>query len=426
MGSFSPLDWFQSRSRQPYCRTALSESPSLESAVKEVAESLSRYERADLALVFASTDYASDLPRLLPLLRERIGARYWIGSVGGGVIGTDVNGEASELEQKPALSVSLLHLPGSVLQPFCLDTDSLPDLDGSSMLWQDWVGVNPSLNRSMVLFVDPTSASINDLISGLDYAYPNTSIIGGIASPHNASHGSLLFDQGVKNGAVGFAIGGDWTFEAVVAQGCKPIGPVFAIEQVQRNVLLELSHDNHRDSPVACLQSVLAELSEEDRDLVRHSLFLGIERRDLVIGGEGFPMAQAAFLVRNLIGVDPTNGAVAVAERMRVGQNVQFQLREESSSRREADQLLRASIENFDEPPIFGLLMACLGRGSGLYGVKNGDVDIARNVINRLPISGFFCNGEIGPLGGATHVHGYTACWGLLRYVPSDPKKKIN
>ncbi|MFL0793396.1 MAG: FIST C-terminal domain-containing protein, partial [Prochlorococcus sp.] len=92
------------------------------------------------------------------------------------------------------------------------------------------------------------------------------------------------------------------------------------------------------------------------------------------------------------------------------------------ASRKEALQLLEASKERNTSRAVFGLLMACLGRGSGLYGVPNGDVAIARDVISDLPIAGVFCNGEIGPVGGSTHLHGYTACWGLLRHDPSPPQ----
>ena len=203
--------------------------------------------------------------------------------------------------------------------------------------------------------------------------------------------------------------------DTVVAQGCKPIGPVFSIEQVQRNVLLELNDGERKASPVSCLQRVLEALSDEERDRARHSLFLGIERRTLRLGRDGQQSDdERAFLVRNLIGVDPSNGAVAVAERVRPGQNVQFQLREATASRDEALQLLG---EAAGTAPQFGLLMACLGRGQGLFGVPNGDVSLAREVMPSLPVAGAFCNGEIGPVGGATHLHGYTACWGLLRPV---------
>ena len=392
----------------------------MEEAVREVVSQLGRRGEADLALVFVSTAFASDLPRLLPLLRRELSSRHWLGAAGGGVVGTRADGTAAEIEQVPSLSVTLLNLPGAAIDSVALSTKSLPDLDGSAQTWQEWSGLNPQHCRSQILLIDPTSSNINDLISGMDYAFPGAEKIGGIACPHNVPHGSLLFDDRVVTGAVICSIGGDWRLDSVVAQGCRPIGPVFAIEQVQRNVVLELSDGERRDTPVACLQRILADLTEEERDQVRHSLFLGIERRNLQFTPNRLDAADGAFLIRNLIGVDPNNGAVAVADRVRPGMNVQFQLREANASRNEALNLLRTSTENAGSPPVFGLLMACLGRGQGLFGQPDGDVNLARTVMPDLPMAGAFCNGEIGPVAGSTNLHGYTACWGLLRQDPAS------
>ena len=394
---------------------ALSRQTSLDTAVKEVSQELGSA-AADLALVFVSSHFASDLPRLLPQLQERLRAEHWLGCIAGGVVGTGRDGKAHELEQTPSLSVTLLNLPGALLQPFAVDTDNLPDLDGSNEHWQQWMELDPRQLRSLLVLIDPTSSGINDLISGLDYAYPAAEKIGGIAAPHNSPHGSLLLDDRIVTGAVVCSIGGSWRLETVVAQGCRPIGPVFSIEQVQRNVLLELSDGTSKASPITCLQRVLADLSERERELVRHSLFLGVERSSLRLKANGAASDASAFLIRNLIGVDPNNGAVAVAERVRAGQNVQFHLREAAASQDEALGLLRAATADHPNDTVhFGLLMACMGRGQGLFGRADGDISLARQLIPDLPVAGAFCNGEIGPIGGTTHLHGYTACWGLLR-----------
>lgn len=419
--------WLSSRSRGAWCRSALARDVSLQGAVDGVSQQLAGTGRANLALVFAYSGFASDLPRLLPLLSQKLQADHWIGCCGGGVVGTGKQ-EAHELEGESALSVLLLHLPEAHLLPFALDTSSLPDLDGPAEAWLEALGLpraplsSDDSPASMLLLVDPTCSAINDLISGLDYALPHTFKVGGIAGQHSAPHGSLLFsssgdgESGVRSGAVGCLISGGWRLDPLVAQGCRPIGPVFEVEQAQRNIVIQVSKGGDIPrSPVEALQLILSELTPGEREQVKHSLFLGVDRSEMLLSSGN--NHASAFLVRNLIGVDPRNGAVAVAERMRVGQKVQFQLRDASASRQDARQLLgRQAVEGGE--PVAALLFACLGRGEGLYGEADGDVNLCREVFATVPIGGLFCNGEIGPVGGATHLHGYTACWAFL--VPND------
>jgi small ligand-binding sensory domain FIST len=404
----------------PWCRTALARDASLQGAVDGVARQLAGAAEADLALVFASASFASDLPRLLPLLRQKLQARHWLGCLGGGVVGTEADGTARELEEESSLSVTLLRLPGATLQPFAIDTAALPDLDGPAEPWRALLGgtADPTPESaegtgpqpSLLVLVDPTTDGLNDLISGLDYAYPEAVKVGGVAAPHSARHGSLLFEEEVRGGAVGCLIGGRWRLEPLLAQGCRPIGPVFEVEQAQRNVVIQVSRGEERRSPVEALQTILSDLSPSEREQVRDSLFLGVARNDFSLSGSG---GRTPFLVRNLIGVDPRNGAVAVGEPMRVGQKVQFQLRDGDASRLESRQLL-ADCAAEEPAPLAALLFACLGRGRGLYGGPDGDVSLCRESFATVPIAGMFCNGEIGPLGGATHLHGYTASWGFL------------
>ncbi|MFO8238601.1 MAG: FIST C-terminal domain-containing protein [Prochlorococcaceae cyanobacterium] len=411
-----------------WCRTALATDVSLETAVTSVARQLRGTGPAHLALVFVSASYASDLPRLLPLLQERIQAEHWLGCLAGGVIGAPPGAAARELEQEAGLSVTLLRLPGVRLRPFAIESGPLPDLDGPADPWLALLGpadqaADLAASRSMLLLIDPGFAGINDLISGLDYACPAATKVGGIACPHSASTSSLLFERQVRGGAVGCLIDGGWSLDPVVAQGCRPIGPVFEVEEAQRNVVLRLSCRERQSTPLAALQGILTDLSAEERELVKHSLFLGVGRDSFRIeagGGAGEGDGDGVtptFLVRNLLGVDPRNGAVAVAERMRVGQQVQFQLRDGNASRQELELLLRRQRRRPAEP-LAALLFACLGRGQGLYGRPDGDVTVAREVFGALPVAGAFCNGEIGPVAGSTHLHGYTASWAFL--VPGN------
>ena len=431
MAAFPLPSWLAflqgSNAKAPWCRTALATEASLQGAVDAIAKQLQGSGPADLALVFASASYASDLQRLLPLLQSQLKSKYWLGCVGGGVVGTDSAGKPHELEHAPALSVTLLRLPGAELRPFAIDTAQLPDLDGPAEPWQQLLqapGDELAAMPSMLLLVDPSCPAINDLISGLDYACPQAAKLGGIAGQHSASHGSLLFSHGsdqqagVTTGAVGCLIGGSWRLDPMVAQGCRPIGPVLEVEQAQRNVVLEVSEGSKRHSPVAALQSILTSLSADERELAKNSLFLGVGRSSFNLAASQTG-TSSAFLVRNLIGIDPRNGAVAVAERMRAGQQVQFQLRDGTTSRQELRQLLER--QRLQQPaPLAALVFACLGRGQGLYGERDGDVSACREAFAEVPIAGAFCNGEIGPVAGSTHLHGYTASWAFLVPHGSD------
>ncbi len=399
------LPWFSSGGSSAQARTALSNRPSLDEAVAEVSSALGGGGQTDLALVFCSTSFASDLPRLLPLLQRRLQAKHWIGACGSGVVGTGPKGQPQELEQGPGLSVTLLRLPGAQVTSFAVDPQQLPDLDGPSQPWVDAVGAQPAAGGGMLLWIDPSSSGINDLISGLDYAFPGMEKVGGLAGNHGAAHGSLLLGDQVCSGAVGCVISGDWSLQSVVAQGCRPIGPVFEVEQAKRNVVLELREGEELAPPVLALQKVIETLPEQDRELLRQSLFVGLARNRFSLAPD---QSSSPFLVRNLMGVDPRHGAMAVADRLQVGQRLQFQLRDGSTSRQELEGLLLQQQQRC-AAPLAALLFACAGRGEGLYGESNVDGGLCRRQFPELPISGLFCNGELGPVDGSTHVHSYTA-----------------
>ena len=385
----------------------------------DLAQQLQGFGAVDLGIVFASASFASELPRLLPLLQKAFRADRWIGGCGGGVIGNNRHGRSCEFEQKPAIGVTLLRLPGATLKTFRVDLDALPDLDGPREPWEALVGMPQGELGGLLLLSDPASTGIKDLLSGLDYAFPDAPKVGGIAASHPASYGSLLFEDTICTGAIGIGIGGGWCLQAVVAQGCRPIGPVFEVQEAERNVMFKLQLDN-RDrlgtaakAPVACLQDVMGELSASDRELVRHSLFIGLASSSFSLTPTTAAEPADNFLIRTMMGIDPRNGAIAIADRIRVGQRVQFHLRDGDTSRNELQLLLERQRKDGDTP-LGAFCFACMGRGRNLYGEPDVDSGLCRATYPQLPIGGMFCNGEIGPVQGGTHLHGFTASWGFV------------
>lgn len=404
---------------------ALSTHASLEAAIKDAVEQVNQSfdGTPDLALVFISSAFSSEFSRLMPLLQEQLSVPALIGCSGGGIIGTNLAGEAQELEVEPALSLSVASLPGVTVRPFHISAADLPDLDSSPNAWIDLVGVPPEEEPHFILFADSGSARINDLLEGLDYAYPGAAKVGGLASsgPLGASHGLFCNYKLHREGTVGVALSGNITVETIVAQGCRPIGQVYRVTEGERNFLLgleeqtgtELTSSGPSRTPLEVLQELIQNLSEEDRMLAQHSLFVGIAQNEFKLNLE-----HGDFLIRVLLGVDPKMGAIAIGDRVRPGQRIQFHLRDAEASADDLELMLkRHHKETLLNPtaPAAALLFACLGRGQGLYGEPNFDSRLFNRYFSNVPLSGFFCNGEIGPIGSSTFLHGYTSVFGILR-----------
>lgn len=405
--------------------SALSTKPSLEAAVRDVVDQARAQilTPPDLGLVFIASAFASEYPRLLPLLQDALELPCLIGCSGGGVIGTVVPGESYEVEQQPALSLCLASLPGVTIKSFHLKSEDLPDLDSPPDAWIETIGVAPSAAPNFILVADPFSSGINDLLQGLDFAYPGAVKVGGLASVSSLQRSSGLFHNSVLHdeGVVGVTLSGNIVVDAIVAQGCRPIGQPYRVAEGERNILLKLEDSQTLEggteqTPLEALQQILQGLSESDRQLAQHSLFIGVAQ-------DGFKtnLHHGDFLIRNLLGVDPRLGAIAIGDRIRVGQRVQFHLRDARTSAEDLETLLtryRSQLNTEGSAPVGALMFSCMGRGEGLYQEPHFDSHLFNRHIASVPLSGFFCGGEIGPIGGTTFLHGYTSVFGICR--PSE------
>ena len=164
--------------------------------------------------------------------------------------------------------------------------------------------------------------------------------------------------------------------------------------------------------PLEVLRDLIQTLSEDDRELAQHSLFVGVAQSEFKQDLE-----QGDFLIRNLLGVDPRVGAIAIGDRIRPGQRIQFHLRDAATSADDLEMLLQRYQKDAGvrSSPVGALMFACLGRGEALYGEPNFDSQLFREYLDNIPLSGFFCNGEIGPVGNSTFLHGYTSVFGICR-----------
>jgi small ligand-binding sensory domain FIST len=387
--------------------TTISRNTSFDDAVLECAEQVAGRlgpGPLSLALAFVTPHFAAYYPRLHDLVERHLEPETFIGCSGGGVIG-----DGEEVEHAPAVTLVAARLPEVRLTPFRV-AGPLPDLDGPPDAWESLVGVRAGEEPQFVLLVDPFSIRSEALLAGLDYAFPSSPKIGGLVSGGTSQGLNALFlgEEMFSEGAVGVALTGNVALDTVVAQGCRPVGNLMQVTGCDGNLLYEL--DGRPAFEV--LQELFASLDERDRHLASTALFVGVLmdefRQEPRVGD---------FLIRNLIGLDPGRGAVAVGEYLQEGMRLRFHLRDAETSAGDLHAMLKGYEKSSPNTASLSgaLLFSCLGRGEGLYGLPNFDTGVFREHLGDVPVGGFFCNGEIGPVGGTTFLHGYTSSFGLFR-----------
>ena len=377
------------------CVSALSTSPDPDGAASEVvgrlAEGLAG-ETADLALVFASTHHAGTLERVAREARSRGVARRLIGCTGESIVGDD-----REVEEGPALSAWAASLPGVDLAFHRLS------FEGGEL--RGW-GADPADGRptpsTLLLLGDPFSFPPDQALGRLGELSPGVRVVGGMASAGQIPRGNRLLLDGetYRDGAVAVEIRGPVGLRTVVSQGCRPIGRTFVVTRAERNVIRELG----RRPALEVLREVFEGLDDGDRERVKQGLHIG-----RVISEYQESFRRGDFLVRNVLGADESGG-VAVTDVIRVGQTVQFHVRDAASADDDLRSLLESARSERPGAPVRGaLLFTCNGRGTRLFDAPNHDAGVVREVVGPVPVAGFFAMGELGPVGGQNFVHGFTA-----------------
>ena len=238
--------------------------------------------------------------------------------------------------------------------------------------------------------------------------FPQRPVLGGLASGGQSSDTCALFLNGdVVHGAVGAVLEGDFTLRTVVSQGCKPIGQPQVITRCEDQIIHELGGQ----PALEVVKDTLAALPAEDQALAQTALLMG-----RVIDEYQEDFGRGDFLIRTFIGADPKSGALMVGDTFRPGQTVQLHVRDAKTAREDLQHLMGSLAPTLTERPARGaLLFSCNGRGEHLYGEPDHDSRVIAAAAGTAPIAGFFCNGEIGPIGNTNFLHGFTASIGIFQ-----------
>lgn len=364
----------------------------------------------DLVLLFASPHYTGAWADASGTIARRFPGARLIGCTGGGIIGA-----GRELEGTPAVSLTAAHLPGVTLRTFHLEGAEIGDTPDDDARLVERTGVSSTEEPTFVLLTDPFTFDSNALVRRLDALYPRAVKLGGLASGgRHAKDNVLFFNMSIHHsGAVGVSMTGNVTVDTVVAQGCRPIGQPMLVTRHDDNVILELGSK----PALAVLRDLFNGMDARDRELAQSSLFVGVEMRDQR------EYHQGDFLVRNIIGVDAKRQGIAIGAVLTPWQVVQFHLRDATTSAEDLARLLDRTKSSLPGTPEGALLFSCLGRGEHLYGEAGHDSRLVQQRFGTIALGGFFCNGEIGPVGDRTFLHGYTSAIGLFR--PKDEERSL-
>jgi small ligand-binding sensory domain FIST len=382
---------------------ALSTATSTERALEEVCTQARERLASppDLALLFFSPHHA-EAGAALTAVAQRVQARCLIGCVGEAIIGND-----QEVEQRPALSLWLGQWTRPVqAEAFHLTAEQTSE--GQSLMgWPDGILSADPHEAALLLLGDPLTFPVDAFLSQTNADYPGLRVLGGMASGmlDKGSTPLVYHDRLVIGGAVGVLLQGAIGLRGIVSQGCRPIGRPLVITRGEENVITELGGR----PPLAQLQQLWQELNDRDRQLFQHGLHVG-----LVINEYQAEFQRGDFLVRNVLGLERESGALAIADRIRVGQTVQFHVRDAASADEDLHALLQLDLQAHERRPAGALVFSCNGRGTRLFQEPDHDARVIRSEAGAIPLAGLFAAGELGPIGGRNFIHGFTASVALF------------
>jgi small ligand-binding sensory domain FIST len=355
-------------------------------AATEAAAALGGAEPS-LAWVFASADHAEDAVALAPAVLDVLGDVPLVGAVAAdGVIG-----QAREVEQGPAVSVWVASLEDAEVAPFALRTAAAPD--GLAIVgWPEDAPLGE--DAVCLLLADPYTFPTDQLLLGLAAEAPELAVAGGLAGGGGPGGARLLIGREVRSeGAVGAIVAAPG-LRIAVSQGCRPVGQELVVTSADGNAIFELGGR----APMERLRELVAGLDPHDRALAAQGLLAG-----LVVDENRPEYGVGDYLVRVILGRDAETDALLVGDVPRVGQTFRFHVRDAASATVE----LRHLVGEIDEAG-GALLFSCNGRGQGLFGEPDHDAGLVDELL-AVPAAGVFCQGEIGPIGGKNHLHGFTA-----------------
>jgi small ligand-binding sensory domain FIST len=355
-----------------------------------------------LGLVFMSPKFFPHAQQVLEILRVHARIPLLAGCSSLGLVAN-----AEEIENAGGLVLALYSLPGAKLKGVRFTQENIESADAENY-WPVETGVAKKDVNGWLAFVDPFHLDSESWLTSWNESYAAVPVYGGLASGSFPEPLAQVYLDGevFEDGGVAIAVGGEVTLTGVVSQGCTPIGEAWTLTRVEQNLI---RHIGNRPA-YAVLSETVQKLSPEDQRKAQGNLHIG-----LVVNEYLEDFQRGDFLIRNLIGGDPNSGVLAVGALPRMGQTIQFQRRDAAAASEDLSALLARTKGKLAGATVYGgCLFCCNGRGKNLFGRPSHDAELVQAHFGPTGLAGFFCNGEIGPVGRKNFLHGFTAALALF------------
>jgi small ligand-binding sensory domain FIST len=371
-----------------------------EARLRSWAEDLRRQlpgDKVSLGLVFMTPKWFPHAKAALEIVRVHARVPLLAGCSSSGLIFAD-----KEMENDDGLVLGLYSLPGAELKAFHITQAQTEEANGPGY-WPMETEIEPGQTNGWLAFLDPFHLDSETWLKSWNEAYAPLPVLGGLASGEFSDQTTQVYLNGevFEEGGVAISIGGDVALIGVTCQGCTPIGDTWTLTQVEQNII----HKIGNRPAYEVLAETFNRLPTSDQEQARGNLFIG-----LVVNEYLEEFHRGDFLIRNLLAADARSGSIAVGALPRMGQTVQFQKRSASAATDDMNELLGRARQHLTGATIYGgCLCSCNGRGKHLFGGPNHDPAAVQRHLGPFGLTGFFCNGEIGPVGEKNFLHGYTA-----------------
>jgi len=344
--------------------------PNWQDALDECVASAKKQQSANeatLGFVYVTDAYANTFKKIVSELCNQFDDVDWVGTIGLSICATDI-----EYANEPAMAIMLT------------------DIDkGSYYTFREQANV-PEEHLDDVQFAivhgDPRNPLLTEQIETLNSTLEPSYLVGGLTSANNYfyQYAGNTSEGGLTEGGLsGVVINNSNHVMTGLTQGCSPITETFTLTKCDHHMALSI--DNRPALDV--FKESIGEILSRDINRAAGYIFAGLP----------IPKSDTGdYLVRNIVGFDPDNKFLAIADDLKPNSPIMFCKRDSQTAIEDLKRMLNGLKERLNgQQPKGALYVSCLGRGQHMFGEKSDEMKYISEILGEIPTIGFYANGEI-------------------------------